>query len=1131
MANKFLLVSVLCAVVLKGAAFAGPIPPGPSGNYVNNSASAQSAQFNVTSGTVRGALTAGSLVIPAINVATATATQHIGGGIGLTNLNPAEVKAGTIPASVVWNGAPIGVAYGGTGQDFSAVTQGKIPYFSGTGVMGTVPAGVANQVLQSGGPSGAPTFTGAPAVLGTNITAIPPTNLAAGTLPVNVPASSITVTGVIPGVYGGPTQSAQITVRSDGRIGTITQSHIPGISSTTVMYDQSYTWTKYQNFLSSVTLPIIDGPTTVTDNLIVGASVQANIAQVNSVDFIPVTAPAYREGRIYYDSTAKTLVVFSDTSATSLNVGEEMWTMARNNTVSIIPDGSVVYITGALGQMPTIALARADSFATSRLIGVTTMDFPINGNGKVTVFGKVHGLNTVGLTEGNVLYLSTFTAGALSLTRPSSPNYDARVGLVLKENVSDGEIHINPDMSIRLGMGAANQILGMNAAGSEEQYKTLRSTNISIANSAGFIDLAVVSVPATAVDLSTVTTALALRVAKSGDTMTGQLTILGSTLTIANAESEKIKLVNTDANNAANIRFSAAPGYSEFLLGKQSSNTFGLLAGGTPIWKMADNTGDPYMGVYENTPKYRLDVNGGGHFTSSMTVDANYYGNGATLTGVVKTAGDTMTGPLSLGTNSLSAGSITGSSLTVTGNTTMAGVNAGSLTASSATLTGGIWQNVVNGQGFYSNLYAPAAGYITPWTVDYNNSGVGAAPAYHVGALNWVVRNGGGGELGLATSDTAGGTPTNKIYINSTDVAIPGSAFSVGGSTLMVAGGKVGIGVSPTKTLDIQSSSVSFNLQSTEGINKVSALFVNTGGTGYLGLENSVGNSLLVNGLPYAMVMGPGGAKALQLGTDDTVRMTVLPTSGNVGIGTTAPITKLEVSTGTLSLLGNAPGALYLNAAGANSGYIQVGNDSGAISYLQSSTGGFGRVGTFANQGFQLIANSAPFLTGLAGGNVGIGTVSPGAKLDVVGAIASAKNKLSNEGGYLLMMVNNTGVTIASGTVVMSTGTTVDFGFKVNTVGNPQSFGAVYGPITTDAMGACADGASCWVCVSGFCAVNIDSVGCATRGLWMGASNTNAGTAECVVEPNPASQHDREIGHNVKAAVAGQAWGVMQFGR
>ena len=525
MANKYLIISVLCAVMLKGAAFAGPIPPAPSGNYVNNSASAQSAQFNVTSGTVRGALTAGSLVIPAISVATATATQHIGGGYYLTNLNASQVLTGTIPAPVVWHGAPIGTQYGGSGLDWSGIAQGRIPYFSGTGVMGTVPAGVANQVLQAGGPAGSPSFTGAPTVLGTNVTAIPPANLAAGTLPVNVPASSITASGVTPGVYGGPTQAPQLTITSDGRVTSAVQYPIPGVSSTTVMYDKSYTWTKYQNFLSSVTLPIIDGPTILTDNLTVSASVQANIAQLNSVDFVPVTAPAYREGRIFYDNNAKTLVVYSDTPATSLNVGEEMWTVARNNTVAIIPDGSVVYITGAVGQMPTIALARADSFATSRLIGVTTMDFPINGNGKVTVFGKVHDLNTTGLTEGNVLYLSTFTAGALSLTRPSAPNYDARVGLVLREHGTDGEIYINPDMSIRLGLGAPNQLLGMNSAGTEEQYKTLRSTNISVSNSAGFIDLAVVSVPTTAVDLSTVTSALAIKFDKAGGTLTGDITI------------------------------------------------------------------------------------------------------------------------------------------------------------------------------------------------------------------------------------------------------------------------------------------------------------------------------------------------------------------------------------------------------------------------------------------------------------------------------------------------------------------------------------------------------------------------------------------------------------------------------
>ena len=50
---------------------------------------------------------------------------------------------GTI-ASGTWNGTAIGTQYGGTGQNWSAVVQGNLPYFNGTGTMTTLAPTVTN---------------------------------------------------------------------------------------------------------------------------------------------------------------------------------------------------------------------------------------------------------------------------------------------------------------------------------------------------------------------------------------------------------------------------------------------------------------------------------------------------------------------------------------------------------------------------------------------------------------------------------------------------------------------------------------------------------------------------------------------------------------------------------------------------------------------------------------------------------------------------------------------------------------------------------------------------------------------------------------------------------------------------
>jgi len=77
-----------------------------------------------------------------------------------------------------------------------------------------------------------------------------------------------------------------------------------------------------------------------------------------------------------------------------------------------------------LGQNPTIALARADSFTTCEVIGMATHDIPNNTVGKVTTFGLVNDLDTSAFADGAIIYLSASTAGLITSTVPSSPNFN-----------------------------------------------------------------------------------------------------------------------------------------------------------------------------------------------------------------------------------------------------------------------------------------------------------------------------------------------------------------------------------------------------------------------------------------------------------------------------------------------------------------------------------------------------------------------------------------------------------------------------------------------------------------------------------------------------------------------------------
>lgn len=167
--------------------------------------------------------------------------------------------------------------------------------------------------------------------------------------------------------------------------------------------------------------------------------------------------PSYAKGRVFYDNNSESLSYMDDISGTSIQMGQESIVRARNNTGSTITNGSLVYVSGAIGQNPTIALARADIAGTSELIGMATHDIPNNTTGKITVSGRVNELNTASLTDGAPLYLSPTVAGAYTVTPPAYPNRVVFVGYCTLSHVSQGQILISPVSDIHADEVVQNQ--------------------------------------------------------------------------------------------------------------------------------------------------------------------------------------------------------------------------------------------------------------------------------------------------------------------------------------------------------------------------------------------------------------------------------------------------------------------------------------------------------------------------------------------------------------------------------------------------------------------------------------------------------------------------------------------------
>ena len=274
------------------------------------------------------------------------------------------------------------------------------------------------------------------------------------------------------------------------------------------------------------------------------------------------------------------------------------------------------------------------------------------------------------------------------------------------------------------------------------------------------------------------------------------------------------------------------------------------------------------------------------------------------------------------------------------------------------------------------------------------------------------VANGGTG----SSSFTAGAVP----YSNGTILTQDSSNFFWDGTNH-----RLGIGTTaPTDKLHVGG-----NIYLNDGkvkTNRSSLVSVTNGGL-----------DLMIDGSVHAGVYTPA-SQSMAFYTNATERVRI-NSSGNVGIGTTAPLSLLDVNGGV------AIGTYAGTAAAPSNGLILSGNlgiGTTAPSYkldvagtVRSSTGGFmfpdgttqttaaADAGTWTKSSSNVYYNS---------GNVGIGTTAPTSKLTLVGPDASSATTslyVSNSSGTNLLSVNDGAVW---NTISTAGGVSATLGFNLS---------------------------------------------------------------------------------------------------
>jgi hypothetical protein len=151
------------------------------------------------------------------------------------------------------------------------------------------------------------------------------------------------------------------------------------------------------------------------------------------------------QGTLYWNEDELTLSLVTNGQTTEL--GQKVEVHVKNQTGAQINKGEVVYASGTVGASGRILVTKmiADgTVAAKRVLGVAAENIANGADGKVIKFGKLRQINTSTFSDGDILWVSTTTAGGFQNTEPSQANGEIAlpIAYVVYSSASVGEIFI-----------------------------------------------------------------------------------------------------------------------------------------------------------------------------------------------------------------------------------------------------------------------------------------------------------------------------------------------------------------------------------------------------------------------------------------------------------------------------------------------------------------------------------------------------------------------------------------------------------------------------------------------------------------------------------------------------------------
>ena len=500
-----------------------------------------SNNVTITGGSISGATVSGYIPTSAEGIANGVATLDSGGTVPLSQI-PASIIGGlnyqgswnastntpTLTSSVGTKGYYYVVSVAGT-TNLDGITDwqvGDLAVFNGT---------VWQKIDNTDAVTSVNGYTGTVVLTQSDI---------AGT----VPTSRTISTGT--GLTGGGDLSANRTISfSDSAVGTWAATP-SSANLAAAMTDETGSGSLVFGTGPTLSAPVIDG---------------ANpYVQFNNGSAVTVAA-----GKLWYDGSTGSWNAGMGGGNITQQIGEELFIYGKASSAITDSPLQIIYQTGAVGASGVIQFAPTVSGITNGdlILGIATENIALNGFGRITSFGVVHGITTNGTAfgetwaDGDTIWYNPVTGNPTNI-KPVAPNIKVQVGVLIKAGaggsgsiqveINHGSVLGGTDSNVQLTSVTNGNILTYGGtSGYWKNTDLTAGTGISVSKSSDGVLTVTNTSPSSGGTVTSITAGTGL----TGGTITssGTIAIDSTVATLTGSQTLTNKTISGASNTLSNI--------------------------------------------------------------------------------------------------------------------------------------------------------------------------------------------------------------------------------------------------------------------------------------------------------------------------------------------------------------------------------------------------------------------------------------------------------------------------------------------------------------------------------------------------------------------------------------------------